>query len=73
MKDFHAVLLQKEHDLERLRKQVAALRAAIPLLIDDADLREAPPGAIASPVAPDQHLHDLETYYPFVRRRYENG
>lgn len=74
IKDVFAVLFQKEHDVERLRKEVAALRAAIPLLTEDGDFREEPPKA--KPRVPDLHdqpLHDLKMYYPFARHRYEHG
>jgi len=34
MKDLHTVLLQKEQDIERVRREIQALLAAIPLLED---------------------------------------
>ena len=74
MRDVHAVLFQKEHDLERVRKEVAALRTVIPLL-DDEECQEARPAPVESPAAEthDQNLHDLKMYYPFARHRYEHG
>jgi hypothetical protein len=37
MKDPHQVLSQKERDIERVRKEIQALRFVIPLLAEDAD------------------------------------
>jgi hypothetical protein len=34
MKDLHTVLLEKEQDIERVRREIQALLAAIPLLED---------------------------------------
>ncbi len=38
MKDINEVLEQKEHDLERVRREVAALQIATLLLADDSEL-----------------------------------
>jgi hypothetical protein len=35
MKDLHTVLCQKEHDVERVRREIQALLTVIPLLADD--------------------------------------
>jgi hypothetical protein len=37
MKDPYQVLSQKERDIERVRKEIQALRFVIPLLAEDAD------------------------------------
>jgi len=37
MKDLSQVLSQKEMDIERVRKEIKALRFVIPLLAEDAD------------------------------------
>jgi hypothetical protein len=36
MKDPYAVLLQKEHEMQRVRSEVEALRSIVPLLSDEA-------------------------------------
>jgi hypothetical protein len=35
MKDPYALLLQKENELQRLRREIEALRAVLPLLAED--------------------------------------
>ena len=47
MRDFYQVLREKEAEMTRLRNEVDALRAVIPLLTDDEDdlLSEHPPYA----------------------------
>lgn len=50
MKDLHRVLSQKERDIERVRKEIEALRFVIPLLAEDADRIEdglAPPLSVS--------------------------
>lgn len=37
MRDFFQVLRQKEADIERVRREINALRSVLPLLADDAD------------------------------------
>jgi hypothetical protein len=37
MKDIYQVLRQKELDLARVHKEIAALRSVIPLLVEDQD------------------------------------
>jgi hypothetical protein len=46
MNDLHQVLSQKQRDIERVRREIDALRFVIPLLAEDADRTEhalAPP------------------------------
>ena len=73
MKDLHTVLRQKEQDVERVRLEIQALLAVIPLLADDQlpsdDLafltRLASSRTAEEPSG--SGMDDLETYYPFVR------
>jgi hypothetical protein len=76
VKDPYAVLRQKEHDAERVRKEIQALLAVIPLIADDApapdildalvlDFCQDSPTAEAS----DNRMAELERYYPFVRHQ----
>ena len=73
MKDLHTVLCQKEHDVERVRREIRALLTVIPLLAADQPssddlmhlLRLASSRTAAEP--PGDGMADLETYYPFVR------
>ena len=37
MRDFFQVLRQKEADIERVRREINALRSVLPLFADDAD------------------------------------
>jgi len=77
VKDPHRVLLEKEQDLERVRKEIQALLAVIPLLEDDLpssdDLmlvrRLFSSRTVAEPS--DKGMADLELYYPFVRHMRE--
>ena len=48
MHDLYYLLRQKEMDLERVRKEIAALRFVIPLLDKDADGIETGQGSQAS-------------------------
>jgi len=77
MKNPHSVLREKEQDLERVHKEVQALRTVIPLLADD--LADDQPSSNAmdelllavsrSSVDPSGNgMSDLELYYPFVRQ-----
>lgn len=77
MKDPHSVLREKEQDLERVRKEVQALRTVVPLLADDpADdqpssdvMHELLLAVSRTPVDPsDRGMAELELYYPFARR-----
>ncbi len=73
MKDLNTVLCEKEHDVERVRREIQALLTVIPLLADDQPasddvmhlLRLAFARTIAEPFG--NGMADLETYYPFVR------
>ena len=74
MKDLHIVLCQKEHDVERVRREIRALLTVIPLLADDQPssddvmhlLRLTSSRTGAEPSG--DGMADLETYYPFVRQ-----
>jgi hypothetical protein len=74
MKDLDTVLCQKEHEVERVRREIRALLTVIPLLGDDQTssddathlLRLASYRTLAEPS--DDGMADLETYYPFVRQ-----
>ena len=74
MKDLHIVLSQKEHDVERVRREIRALLTVIPLLAADQPssddvmhlLRWASSRTVAEPSG--DGMADLETYYPFVRQ-----
>jgi hypothetical protein len=78
MKDLQTVLRQKEHDAERVRREIQALLMAIPLLADDQpssdDVMHLVRLASSRPVAKpsDNGMADLETYYPFVRHMRES-
>jgi hypothetical protein len=39
MKDLHEILRQKEMAIERVRKEIAALKFVVPLLGDDGETR----------------------------------
>ena len=39
MKDFYEILRQKEIAIELVRKEIAALKFVVPLLVDDGDTR----------------------------------
>jgi hypothetical protein len=70
MKDPYRVLREKEHDVERVRKEIQALQTVIPLLSDDQlssdDLMPALLSSVSreSVDSPDNPMTDLE---PFVR------
>ena len=74
MKDLHIVLSQKEHDVERVRREIRALLTVIPLLAADQPSSDdvmrllllASSRTVAEP--PGDGMADLETYYPFVRQ-----
>jgi hypothetical protein len=74
MKDLHIVLCQKEHDVERVRREIQALLTVIPLLADDQPSSDdvmhllllASSRTVAEPSG--DGMADLETYYPFVRQ-----
>lgn len=50
MKDLYAVLVQKEDDIRRVRREIEALRFVIPLLADDPapPLEPGRPGSAAN-------------------------
>jgi hypothetical protein len=53
MKDIYAVLLQKEHDLARVRQEVEALRCVVPLLAErDGDASDLHPLAMRPDLRP---------------------
>jgi len=74
MKDLHIVLSQKEHDVERVRREIRALLTVIPLLADNQPssddvmdlLRLASSRTVSEPYG--DGMADLETYYPFVKQ-----
>jgi hypothetical protein len=71
MRDPYSVLLQKEHDLERVRKEIQALLTVIPLLAEEQPsevTREPVPAVPPAPVSsPETDMAQLERYYPFVK------
>jgi hypothetical protein len=79
MKNLDTVLRQKEQDAERVRQEIRALLAVIPLLADDQpssdnvmhQLLLASSRTVAEP--PDKGMADLEVYYPFVRQMRKSG
>jgi len=79
MKDLYLVLRQKEHDMERVRREIQALLIVIPLLRDNepgADdvmhlLRLDAARLARKPTADD--MAALETYYPWIRHMQESG
>ncbi len=42
MRDIYEVLREKEDDIERVRREVEALRSVTPLLVDETDARSKP-------------------------------
>jgi hypothetical protein len=79
MKNLDTVLRQKEQDVERVRQEIRALLAVIPLLADDQpssdDVMHQLPLPSSRTVAepPDNGIADLELYYPFVRQMRRSG
>ena len=77
MFDVRAVLAQKELQLERVRREIAALVRVIPLLEDRGTDTPAMLGMEAkrlSPIrkpaeSPDRGMAELELYYPFVAQK----
>jgi len=57
MKDPYAVLLQKEHEMQRVRSEVEALRSIVPLLADEAPTSKASP---AEPQPEDRNRWPLQ-------------
>jgi hypothetical protein len=79
MKNLNTVLRQKEQDAERVRQEIRALLAVIPLLADDQpssdDVMYQLPLASSRTVAEpsDNDMADLEIYYPFVKHMRKVG
>jgi len=78
MVDVRAVLAQKERQLERVRREIAALVRVIPLLEEKEPAApvavvgmEKRPAAPFRNDSPDRGMGELELYYPFVGRRME--
>ncbi len=78
MKDPYVVLLQKEQDVERVRREIQALHIVIPLLIDSEPasddvmhlLRLDSARLGGEPSGND--MAALETYYPWIRHLRES-
>jgi len=77
MANVRTVLAQKERQLERVRREIAALVRVIPLLEEK---EPAAPAAIPrmektraacrnTTESADRGMAELETYYPFVGRK----
>jgi hypothetical protein len=76
MKDVYAVLLEKEQAVERVRREIVALFVAIPLLEDAPSVPESLPpqdATFAGTRDSQDHLDDLNLYYPFARRVLEGA
>jgi hypothetical protein len=79
MKNLDTVLRQKEQDVERVRQEIRALLAVIPLLADDQPLSDDVMHQLPLPSSrtvaepPDNGIADLELYYPFVRQMRRSG
>ena len=73
MRELLTLLLQKQRDVERVRREIQALRLVIPLLANDQpfsdDVIHQQPLASSRTVvdSSDKGMADLETFYPFVR------
>ena len=72
MKDPQSVLREKQHDLDRLRKEIQALLTVIPLIADDQpsfdDMNELLLALSRRPMdLPDNDMAQLELFYPFIR------
>jgi hypothetical protein len=72
MKDVHAVLFQKEQEVERVGKEIRALLATIALLAEDQStndpVRPQPQARCRTLVdAREPEKAELELYYPFAR------
>jgi hypothetical protein len=72
-------LRQKEQDAERVRQEIQALLAVIPLLADDQPSSDDVMHQLASISSrtaaehSDNGMADLELYYPFVRHLRTSG
>jgi hypothetical protein len=72
VKNFYEVLSQKEQDIARLRKEVAALRLVVSLLEEGdhswGEIESQLSSSDADPENPDpDEMTDLERYFPFVK------
>ena len=72
MKDPYIVLIQKEQDVARVRKEIQALLTVIPLLADSAPSWDELQTQLLSSCPDIEHsveddMAALELYYPFVR------
>jgi hypothetical protein len=74
MIDVRTVLAQKEQQLARVRREIAALVRVIPLLEEsvvpaaNAGMEKRKAASRNSTESPDQGMAELELYYPFVGR-----
>jgi hypothetical protein len=75
MRSIRVVLQEKELQLENLRREVEALRAAIALLLEDEcapqELANTSDAMFAEQVHATRHwrsITDLEIYYPFIKK-----
>ncbi len=71
MKDPHMVLYEKENQMERLRKEIRALRVVIPLLAEGESSVESMQGEDdhfeSGNLQTQDGMLELKRYYPFVR------
>jgi hypothetical protein len=72
VKNLHAVLIQKEQDVARVRKEIQALLTVIPLLADNASVWDELEMHFSNCSPETQQsisegMAALELYYPFVR------
>ncbi len=73
MRDPYRVLREKEKDVERVRKEIHALRTVIPLLSDDQPSSDDLMPALLSSVSresvnsPDKSMADLEPFARYLR------
>jgi hypothetical protein len=65
------VLRQKEHDVERVRKEINALLTVIPLICEENPssnrVQETIVNSSSMATELDKGRMDLELYYPFIR------
>lgn len=68
MRDLKAVLREKEMDLARVRREVEALHAVVPLLDDPVEeLEDLISSGGLSAQSEGTGMGQLEAYYPFVK------
>ena len=69
VKDLEAVLQEKELDVARVRREVEALRAVVPLLDDPlAGLQDLILSGGLRAQSEGTGMEQLELYYPFVKK-----